>query len=993
MKNELTVENIYEILKQDESFQLKKIIELPVPSNDFEYINLWFSYFSLIEDDTSITDIYLKDLNVEPKHFKFKYELISKIRNDAKLIFDEKIKNIAFKTRIDKYVEKYDLKDRQNIKKLILCFFYDRSESKTHYSISSSSLVELSKKYQIDLSFIFSITNNHLLITDKIFYTDDGILNKSKPFLEKEIYYKPAVYKIFADLNLTDSDIATIGDSPLLLDFNIVTPEYFEDYQASKLEEEEKEGLDEDFNTIEDLLKSEEDEGFESKKSLEIESIKSSLSETKESEIRSFEDDIDYLYEESRWIEFLFELRKKQNENTNSYSSNELSAFEIEQLMKKQMNFSRMRLQKSRLNGFDPRVEKISLKLKLNEFEKNVIKLLTIHKIFPQIFDKGSSYFDTSLKVGDLLQLFLEDPKKRVKEKRTFLKNSKLVKYNLIQVSRNNAFDETINSATISIDNRLLEYLGGEDFDFSDFVEGGYLYKSKIKFDSVILPESTKNKITENIDNFPLFLRAKKKLEFSDTIHYGNSLVMLFVGPSGTGKTMTANAISEYTKKKVLTINLNQGINVSHDRYMDTSSLLSMIFREARINDAVLFFDESEVLLMNRLPDILLEIEKHEGIVIFATNASFKVDEAMRRRINLIVDFEEPGPSYRKRIWEIHLPKQINLASDVDLEFIAKKYELNGGLIKNAVFSSLAHSVNRNKDAELLLNMEDLEHGAKEQLQNKLFMSRMEVRRIPMRGLDSLVLPENTVITVKEIINFEKAKKLLEGEWGFKEVFPEAGGMTVLFHGASGTGKTKTAEAIAFETGKTLKIVNYAQVVSMFVGGTEKALEGLLKESADADSIILFDEADSIFAKRVDIRSSNDRFVNLETDVLINLIERNNVFAILTTNHLESIDYAFFRRMRFIVEFTTPGLELRKLIWEKLLPPKLPLEGDISFDKLASKYEFNGGDIKNAIIRAATKGAIRYDDSTKITMNDFEEACNEILAVKYRDNKKRIGFN
>lgn len=991
MNTNITIDDIFQILNKDENYYLQRLITSPIPDNDYDYINLWFNYFSLVQDEIDLINNYLKNLEVRPEDFKFTYELKKKIKKNAKSVFDEKISKINFKSRIDQYIQKFNLEEQEEIKKLILSFFYDYSQREYH---SPRTILELGKYYNIKYSVIYSISDDHSLVRDKIFYVEDGILNKNKPFLEKELYYKPAIYKIFANLKLSDSDIASVGDSPLLQEFSIIEPEYFHDH-LSVSEIDEKFDTDEDeFGSLEDLLKNNNAPPLRDDENLNAKGNNRQEVKEGKSEIREYDDDIDYLYEESRWIVHLFQLREKQ-ENKNEYRyKSEITEFEIEQNLRKQKNLCSMRLQKSISNGFEPRVEKISAKLKLNDFEKNVIKILTINKIFPFKIDEGSgSDSDSSYRVSDLLNLFIDEAKNRVREKKSFLRNSKLVKYNLIQVIRNNSLDETINSSRVTIDNRLLEYLGGEDFDFADYFEGGLLYKSKIKFDSVILSESKKLKITENIDNFPIFLKAKKNLDFSDTIQYGNSLVMLFVGPSGTGKTMTANAISEYTNKTILTINLNQGITVSDSAYSDNSSILSLIFREARINDAVLFFDESELLLRERMPDILLEIEKHEGIVIFATNASFKIDEAMRRRINLILDFDEPGPTQRRKIWEIHLPKKIKLEGDVDLDFVSKKYELNGGLIKNAVFSSLAHSVNRNKDNEIRINMSDLEYGAREQLQNKLFMSRMEIKRIPLRGIDYLILPPSTLKTIREIINFEKAKKVLDGEWGFKEIFPEAGGVTVLFHGTSGTGKTITAEAIAFETGKTLKIVNYAQVISMYVGGTEKALESLLIESADNNSIILFDEADSIFAKRTDVHTSLDRYANLETDVLLNLIERNNVFAILTTNHLESIDYAFFRRMRFIVEFKNPDYNLRVKIWEKLVPTKLPIDKNVSFDKLAEDYEFNGGDIKSAIIRAATKKAVNFNDKIKIDMNDFVSACNEIVEVKYKDSKKKIGFN
>lgn len=993
MPNNTTVEEIYQIILGDDTFHLKKLNNFKVPENDSEYVNLWFSYIALIYDEVKMIESYLESWQISPEEFKFKYELKNLIKNNADLIFNDKICKINFQPRIDRYIQRFNPQEREDIKKIMLSFFYYFSTNPTRLY---RNLLELCKKFNLDFSLIFTITNDHPLIVDKIFFFEENILNENKPLLERDIYYKPAAYKIFSGMELKYSDIASIGDSQILHEFGLIGADYFNDHIKSKDDDVAGSEIDEEFDSIEDILR-QSDELISSQLTERSQVPEEGVSKDLEQdilEIKPYKDDLDYLYEESRWILYLLKLRERQDETSPYFKKSEQSDYEIEQLIKKQKNLCKLKLRRSKTNGFVPRLEKIASKLKLSTFEKDVLKVLTIDKIFP--FSGGEKLLKLSsvlsTKVGDLLLLFVDDARERVKEKKAFLRNSKLVKYNLIQVSRGNSFEETINESSVSIDNRLLEYLGGEDFEFSDYFEGGLLYRSKVKFDSVILGESKKIKIIEMLDNFPLFLKAKKNLDFLDIVNYGNSLVMLFVGPSGTGKTMSANAIAEYMNKRILTINLNQGFSISDSYHSNTSSILALIFRESRINDAVLFFDESEALLSNRLPDILLEIEKHEGVVIFATNASFKIDEAMRRRINLIVDFEEPGPLQRRKIWEIHLPKKIKMNKNVDLDYIAKKFELNGGLIKNAVFSSLAYAVNKSKSKELEITMEDLEYGARDQLQNKLFMSRLEEKRIPLRGLDSLVLPDEVVSTIKEIINFEKAKKVLEGEWGFKEVFPESTGMTVLFHGSSGNGKTVTAEAIAFETGKTLKIVNYAQVVSMYVGGTEKALEALLKESADNDSILLFDEADSIFTKRTEVRNSIDRYANLETDVLLNLIERNNVFAILTTNYLESIDYAFFRRMRFIVEFVNPDYSLRLNLWKKLMPEKLPLSNNVSFEKLAKDYPFNGGDIKNAIIRAATRKAIQLDMQIKIEMEDFIAACKEISNVKYGGKKKMMGF-
>jgi SpoVK/Ycf46/Vps4 family AAA+-type ATPase len=177
-----------------------------------------------------------------------------------------------------------------------------------------------------------------------------------------------------------------------------------------------------------------------------------------------------------------------------------------------------------------------------------------------------------------------------------------------------------------------------------NYIDGGFFYRSRIAFDQVILPEEQKERILQRIQPFPRYLQEKKKIEFTEIAEYGNALVMLFVGPSGTGKTMCAHAVAHAMDKRILQFNLN---NIAQLAGSDNKRIFPVLFREARIHDAVLFFDESKALLTDRIHDLLIELEKHEGLVIFATNASFVIDEAIRRRINLIVNFQEPGPSLR----------------------------------------------------------------------------------------------------------------------------------------------------------------------------------------------------------------------------------------------------------------------------------------------------------------------------------------------------------
>ena len=174
-----------------------------------------------------------------------------------------------------------------------------------------------------------------------------------------------------------------------------------------------------------------------------------------------------------------------------------------------------------------------------------------------------------------------------------------------------------------------------------------------------------------------------------------------------------------------------------------------------------------------------------------------------------------------------------------------------------------------------------------------------------------------------------------------------------LVTGATGTGKTMIAGLIAKELGLELFRVDLSRTVSKWVGETEKNLGMAFDEARNARAILLFDEADSLFGKRTEVKSSNDRYANLETNYLLQRIETFEGIILLTTNRETAIDEAFRRRLRFKIEFPAPDLSERELLWRSMIPGTAPLSPEVDFRKLADRFAMTGGYIKNAAMRAA----------------------------------------
>ncbi len=226
--------------------------------------------------------------------------------------------------------------------------------------------------------------------------------------------------------------------------------------------------------------------------------------------------------------------------------------------------------------------------------------------------------------------------------------------------------------------------------------------------------------------------------------------------------------------------------------------------------------------------------------------------------------------------------------------------------------------------------------------------------------LQDLIVPPETQDQLREMLDYVRNQSHVFGFWGFQRKVPYGRSVTTLFTGPPGTGKTMAASVIAAELGLDLFRIDLSQVVSKYIGETEKNLGHIFDSASEGHMVLLFDEADSLFAKRTDVKSSVDRYSNLEINFLLQRLESFEGIAILTTNLAKNIDEAFRRRLRFIIEFPFPDEVERAWLWRSMLPQEAEVRGEVPFDLLAS-FEMAGGNVKNSILRAAFAAAARGD--------------------------------
>jgi SpoVK/Ycf46/Vps4 family AAA+-type ATPase len=216
---------------------------------------------------------------------------------------------------------------------------------------------------------------------------------------------------------------------------------------------------------------------------------------------------------------------------------------------------------------------------------------------------------------------------------------------------------------------------------------------------------------------------------------------------------------------------------------------------------------------------------------------------------------------------------------------------------------------------------------------------------------DDLVLPELQRQTLREIAVHVRQRARVYEAWGFAAKCARGLGISALFVGASGTGKTMAAEVLANELRLDLYRIDLSQVVSKYIGETEKNLRRVFDAAEEGGAILLFDEADALFGKRSEVKDSHDRYANIEVSYLLQRMEAYRGLAILTTNMKSALDTAFLRRIRFIVQFPFPDAAQRAEIWRRIFPPGTPTEG-LDIEKLA-RLNVAGGSIRNIALNAA----------------------------------------
>lgn len=334
---------------------------------------------------------------------------------------------------------------------------------------------------------------------------------------------------------------------------------------------------------------------------------------------------------------------------------------------------------------------------------------------------------------------------------------------------------------------------------------------------------------------------------------------------------------------------------------------------------------------------------------------------------------ELPTPSFseREKVWQ-HYAKPYTLNADVDLSELATKFLFTPGKIRDALRQgrSLA-SMNQFIDIPRSILFQSCNNQMSHELTQKA------TRIAANFGWDDIVMNPDQRLALKNACDQLIFRKKVYEEWNYIKKYPYGRGLSVLLFGAPGTGKSMCAQVIAHEMNLELYRVDLSKVVDKYVGETEKAISMIFREAKKCNVVLFFDECDTLFAKRSDDGGSNQSSNNNKTALLLQEVEGYDGVSVLATNYKHNIDPAFFRRMKFIVEFQFPDPDTREMLWRTTIPKTTPLAEDVDIRFLAERFEFVGGNIKNCILNAAFLAAADPEAEGEVHMKHY------LQAIKY----------
>jgi hypothetical protein len=425
--------------------------------------------------------------------------------------------------------------------------------------------------------------------------------------------------------------------------------------------------------------------------------------------------------------------------------------------------------------------------------------------------------------------------------------------------------------------------------------------------------------------------------------------VVNLIGNTDGGQREVASLVAKNLRIKLF--ELDPESVVEHDQM----ELIGLLEREALLVQGSYFIDMTCVdNKSGRLKRLLNVLMSQTGVLLFLGNHQ-RLNHASRL---MNVHISNLSTQDRLVLWQHALNDTGPL---LDIPRIVQQFRFGPAAVRQAVMNAHDNAAmnTRIEKQSQPISMEDVWSACRQQSEWQL--DDLAQRIDPAHVWDDIVLQADVLIQLQEIAGQVHNRHKVYVAWGYEQKLNRGRGISVLFSGASGTGKTMAAEVLANALDLPLYSIDLAGVVNKYVGETEKNLRRIFEAAEQSGTILFFDEADALFGKRTDVKDSHDRYANIEVNYLLQLMENYGGVAILATNRRQSVDRAFLRRLRFVVDFPFPNTDSRRRIWQRVFPEHVPV-GRLDYNQLA-QMEITGGNIHTialnaAFLAAADKGTV-----------------------------------
>ncbi len=435
--------------------------------------------------------------------------------------------------------------------------------------------------------------------------------------------------------------------------------------------------------------------------------------------------------------------------------------------------------------------------------------------------------------------------------------------------------------------------------------------------------------------------------------------VLNLYGPKGIGRGFTAwRAVSELGMR-LLRIDLPSLIRKN---YQELDKYLDMIYCETMLLGAFPCFvsdiplteaDDDGIQRKTSLADKICDAANTiSGLFRFVFWLTREKDGSFDDTPAEQLSIELPMLTAKERVlfWQKELG-----GKETDLLSCSNKYILTPRSIKRASASALELAAIKREPVSDSIVTEAVRQHSTNQLGN------LATSINAVFTWDDLVVGQEQKRQMKIICDQVRYRSIVNEDWGFRKKSPYGRGLCALFYGSPGTGKTMAVQVMANELGLDLYRIDLSQLTSKYIGETQKNISALFDKAKNINAMLFFDEADSMFAKRSEVKDSNDRYANADTAFLLQKLEDHEGITILATNYVNNIDDAFKRRIRFMINFVFPDKDVRLSLWKTILPKNARVDEALDFEFFAERFELSGSNIKeiltNAAYLAASEGA------------------------------------